>query len=38
MSPELQAGWREMMQTISPERHDEIRTRLQSLPLPGRAD
>ena len=32
MPAELQAGWREMMQSASPERRAEIQARMQSLP------
>ena len=32
MPAELQAGWREMMQSASPERRAEIQGRMQSLP------
>jgi hypothetical protein len=31
MPPEIQNGWREMMQSASPERHAEIQAKLQSL-------
>ncbi len=31
MPPEIQAGWREMMQNATPERHREIQTKMQSL-------
>ncbi|MDO8542117.1 MAG: DUF3106 domain-containing protein [Opitutaceae bacterium] len=31
MPPEIQAGWREMMQTATPERHAEIQAKMQSL-------
>ena len=32
MPPELQAGWREMMQSASAERRAEIQSKMQSLP------
>jgi hypothetical protein len=31
MPAEIQAGWREMMQSATPERHAEIQTKLQTL-------
>ncbi|OHE82727.1 MAG: hypothetical protein A3G75_04600 [Verrucomicrobia bacterium RIFCSPLOWO2_12_FULL_64_8] len=37
MPPEIQDGWRAMMQKATPERHAEIQAKLQSLPAGERA-
>jgi hypothetical protein len=38
MPPEIQATWREMMQSSTPARHAEIQAKMQSLPPAERAD